>query len=119
MPRTYADSLKGWKQRLLALANNIDEVSHLQSKRDKLQGIYDGTVNAMRDQSTATALKQVASRNVEAFIAEGNKVDTFLCVGVREHYGNRSEKLAEFDLQPLRARYPAKVLPPPPVETVK
>ena len=111
--------MKGWQHRLQALAANADEVIHLQSKREKLQGIFEGTLGALRDQSTATALKQEASRLLEAMIAEGNKVDSFLCAGLREHYGNRSEKLAEFDLQPFRGRRPAKVLPPPPIETVE
>jgi hypothetical protein len=119
MPKTYADSLKGWQHRLRALTENGDEVLHLQTKRDKLQGIYDGTLNALRDQAAAKALKQEASRFLEALVAEGNKVDTFLCVGLREHFGNRNEKLAEFDIQPLRTRHPAKVLPTPPIEDVK
>lgn len=116
MPKTQAGSMKAWQHRLRALAENADEVVHLQSKRDKLQGIHDSTLNALREQAAAKALKQEASRSLEALVAEGNKVDSFLCAGLREHYGNRSEKLAEFDLQPFRGRRPAKVLPPPPVE---
>jgi hypothetical protein len=119
MPTTYADSLKRWQRRVRAVTENVDEVIHLQSKRDKLQGIHDSTLEALREQAEAKALKQEASRHLEALVAEGNKVDTFLCVGLREHYGNRSEKLAEFDIQPLRTRHPAKVLPPPPIEAVK
>ena len=119
MPSTYADSLKRWQRRVRAVTENIEEVTHLQSKRDKLQGIHDSTLEVLREQAEARALKQEASRNLEALVAEGNKVDTFLCVGLREHYGNRSEKLAEFDIQPFRSKHPAKVLPPPPVEVVK
>lgn len=118
MPKTYADSITGWQRRLQALTANADEVAHLESRRTKLQGIYEGTLGAMREQSAATASKQEASRLLEALVAEGNKVDNFLCAGLREHYGNRSEKLAEFDLQPFRGRRPAKEVPPPPVETV-
>ncbi len=119
MAKTHADSMKGWKHRLQALSDNSEEVLHLQTKREKLQGIYEGTLGALREQSTAKASKQEASRHLEALIAEGNKVDNFLCVGLREHYGNRNEKLAEFDIQPLRTRRPAKVLPPPPIEIVE
>jgi len=120
MPKTYADSMKGWQHRLRALNDNGDEVIHLQSKRVKLQGIYDGMLEALRDQAVFKATKQGASRRVEELIAEGNKLDTFLCVGLREHYGNGNEKLAEYDIQPFRGRRPATVNPPPPpVEIVK
>jgi hypothetical protein len=120
MPKTYADSMKGWQHRLRALADNADELAHLQSKRAKLEGIQAGTLGALRDQAATKAVKQEASRLLEALVNEGNKVDSFLCAGLREHYGNRSEKLAEFDLQPFRGRRPAKALPPPPpIESVK
>jgi hypothetical protein len=119
MGRTYAESLNGWQHRLQALAAGGDEVLHLQIKREKLQSIHDSAIIAMRDQNAAAAVKQEFSRRVEALVAEGNKVDTFLCIGLREQYGNRSEKLAEYDIQPFRGRRPAKVVPPPPVEAVK
>src|SRR5215203_931910 len=119
MGKTYAESMAGWQHRVQALAEGGDEVVHLQTKREKLQSIHDNTLLAMRDQAAGAAAKQEFSRRVEALIAEGNKVDTFLCVGLREQYGNRSEKLAEFHIQPLRTRHPAKVIVPPPVEAVK
>ncbi len=119
MGKTYADSINGWQHRLQALAAGGDEVSHLQIKREKLQSIYDRTIIAMRDQNAAAAVKQEFSRQLEALVSEGNKVDTFLCVGLREQYGNRSEKLAEFHIQPFRGRRPAKVVEPPPVEAVE
>ena len=43
-------------------------------------------------------------------LEEGLKLATFLRVGVRQHYGNRSEKLVEFGFQPFRSRR----VPPPP-----
>lgn len=50
---------------------------------------------------------------------EGRKLANFLRNGVRQHFGNRAEKLTEFDLKPLRtrARKPAvgpEVKPPTP-----
>lgn len=119
MGKSYADSLNGWQHRVNALTEGGDEVVHLQTKREKLQSIHNNTIIAMRDQAAAAALKQEFSRQVEALVAEGNKVDTFLCVGLREQYGNRSEKLAEFHIQPFRGRLPAKVITTPPVEAVE
>jgi len=36
--------------------------------------------------------------------ARGRRLATVLRTSVREHYGNRNQKLAEFGLQPLRGR---------------
>jgi len=44
-------------------------------------------------------------------------VANFLRHGVRRRYGDGSEKLTEFDLQPFRLRPRPEVIPPPPVET--
>jgi hypothetical protein len=119
MGKTYAESINGWQHRLQALAAADEEVLHLQIKREKLQSIHDRIIIARRDQNAAVALKQEFSRQVEALIEEGNKVDSFLCAGLREQYGNRSEKLAEFGIQPFRGRRPAKEVEPPPVEAVE
>ena len=104
MPRTHAQSLKAWKDRLTALEANKEEVKHLETRRDKLQTIHDGALAAIRDQATAKALKQDASKRLEALMKEGRKVDTFLTTGLREHYGDRSEKLEEFLIKPFRGR---------------
>jgi hypothetical protein len=61
-------------------------------------------LGALRDQAAARALKQDASKRLEALVAEGRKVDTFLTTCLREHYGADSEKLAEFLIKPFRGR---------------
>lgn len=38
----------------------------------------------------------------------------FVNAGVRQYYGNRSEKLVEFGLQPLRGRPRRTTVPPAP-----
>jgi hypothetical protein len=45
---------------------------------------------------------------------EGRKLATYLRVGVKQNYGNRSEKLVEFGLRPLRTRRKSSATPPPP-----
>ena len=122
MPKTYAECLTTWQHRLRALNENEEELLHLETRRDKLQGIYDGANLAIRDQAAARAVKQDASRRLEELMAEGRKVDTFLVTGLREHYGQNSEKLAEFLLRPFRGRRSKKVEkpdpePPPPSPT--
>lgn len=39
-----------------------------------------------------------------AVLREMQFLNTFLNAGIREHYGNRSEKLVEFGLQPFRSQ---------------
>lgn len=104
MPKTHAQLLKGWKERLTALDDNKEDVQHLESRREKLQGIHDGALGAIRDQAAATAAKQEASKRLEALMKDGRKVDAFLTAGLREHYGDRNEKLEEFKIKPFRGR---------------
>jgi hypothetical protein len=115
MAKTHAQSLKDWRHRLTALDGNKDDVQHLETRREKLQGIHDGALAAIRDQAAATALKQDASKRLEVLMKEGRKVDTFLTTGLREHYGDRSEKLEEFQIKPFRGRR-SKKLEKKPVE---
>ena len=41
---------------------------------------------------------------VYVLLAQGRKLATVLRTSVREHYGNRNQKIAEFGLQPLHTR---------------
>lgn len=110
-----SDVIKQWQNLVSALADNIGDLEHLSSRFAKLQDILGESINVLQEQAAARASKQAASRRLESLLSDGQKVATFLNVGVREHYGNRSEKLAEFHLKPLRGRRPAvKTEPPPP-----
>lgn len=109
MAKTHAESLKTWRHRLTTLESNKEEVQHLETRRERLQGIHDGAHAAIRDQAAATAAKQEASKRLEALMKEGRKVDTFLTTCLREHYGDRNEKLEEFQIKPFRGRRTKKV----------
>ncbi|HWM89819.1 MAG TPA: hypothetical protein VN493_03560 [Thermoanaerobaculia bacterium] len=115
-PTSQADHLASWQLRLGAMDANAEELQHLAPGRDKLETVLTGAQAAFQTQSSATAAKQEASRELEARIAEGRLVMAFLNAGLREHYGKESEKLKEFGLQPFRGRQPkpAKPEPPPP-----
>jgi hypothetical protein len=67
-------------------------------------------------QAAFAASKQGATQRLQALLTDGRKLATFLRSGIRQQYGNRSEKLVEFDLQPFRARsrqVPADAKPAP------
>lgn len=123
-PTSQADHLKQWQLRLRALEANVAELGSLEPGREKLQTIESRAQSAFRAQSAATAAKQEASRELEALIAEGRLVMSFLNAGLRQHYGKDSEKLAEFQLAPFRGRRakaeaPAPPPPPPKPEDIR
>ena len=75
-----------------------------------------------KQQGALTASKQEASKEQQTLLTEGQRLANALRAMVKEHYGIRSEKLAEFGLQPFRGRTKAKPTPetpapapPPPV----
>lgn len=118
-PTSQADHMKLWQHRLRALEANGNDLAHLDSGREKLQGIESRAQLAFRAQSAATAAKQEASKEVEILIAEGRLVMAFLNAGLRDHYGKDSEKLAEFNIAPFRGRRKPVAPPPPPPEDAR
>jgi len=56
-----------------------------------------------------------ATKNLQAVLVEGRKLATFLRGGVKQRYGDRSEKLVEFGLAPFPQKAKATVEPKPPV----
>ena len=64
------------------------------------------------------AAKQDATQRLNDLLTEGRKLVTFLRGGVKQRYGDKSEKLVEFDLAPARQRVKtpkaAKTPSPPP-----
>jgi hypothetical protein len=117
-PTSYADHMRLWDHRLRVMVQNGDDFEDQTPRRTRLQGILDEANGIIVSQSTATAAKQEFSQRLAALMTEGRKLATFLNACIRAQYGDSSEKLAEFKLQPFRGRVP-KVEPPPPVEDAK
>ena len=55
-------------------------------------------------QAVHTAGKQEASQQVNTLMVEAERLATVLQLGVKQHFGIRSEKLAEFGVKPFRGR---------------
>jgi hypothetical protein len=114
-----------WHQQLASLEANKDDFPQLDAYRTQLAAMLTGVREASKEQAAMAASKQEASQRLKTLIADGRKLATFLRGGIRQQYGNRSEKLVEFDLQPLRTRTrvatagagtkPPTVTPPAPV----
>jgi hypothetical protein len=105
MPRTsYADVVTDWEQLGSSLATNITDLPNLESYRTELVGLLEQVRALAIQQGIHKANLQQASKELKEVMARGRKLATFLRAGIKHRYGNRSEKLVEFRVQPLRNR---------------
>jgi hypothetical protein len=103
----------GKLQRLsMALSANSGELPHLEGSRALFTALLTQAQEVAAQQAALTASKQEASKQLKTFLVEGERMATMLQLGVKQHYGIRSEKIAEFGLQPFRGRK-AKPAPEP------
>jgi hypothetical protein len=102
--KSYAETVNGWEEMLAALNANSGDLPQLDLPRQRLQTFLEQIRSFAVEQAAFTASRQQATERVYALLSQGRKLATVLRTSVREHYGNRSEKVAEFGLQPLRTR---------------
>jgi hypothetical protein len=110
----YGATLNGWERLLTSMEANPDDFKAFEDYRAKLKSMLDTARETSAQQAAMAATKQEASKNLQALLVEGRKLANFLRNGVKQHYGNRSEKLVEFGLAPLRAKAKAKADQKPP-----
>lgn len=101
---TYGETLNGWQELATSLAANSGELSHLEAHRARLAELLAQAQALSTQQAALTASKQEVTKSLAGVLDEGKKLSTFLRVGVKQHYGNRAEKLVEFGLRPFRRR---------------
>jgi hypothetical protein len=112
----YSDFVTEWEHLLNTLAGNAGDLPHLETSRAKLQGFLDEVRSLAMQQDLHSASKQLASQQLKVALATGKKLATFLRTGLKEHYGNRNEKLVEFGIPPFRRTRKSAAGTPPPVE---
>ena len=115
---TYAGMLGDLQRLSTALSANSGELTHLEGARTKLEGLLAQAQEVAKQQAAFTAGKQESSRQLKTLLTEGVRLANALRVMLKEHYGIRSEKLAEYGLQPFRgkarkAKPEGPELPPP------
>ena len=108
----YGVTLNGWERLLTSMEANAEDFKTLETYRAKLQSMLDTAREASARQAAMEASKQEATQSLQAVLVEGRKLATFLRGGVKQRYGDRSEKLVEFGLEPLRAKTKAEPKPP-------
>lgn len=100
----YGVTLNGWERLLASMEANAQEFPQFDAYRAKLKTMLETAREISAQQTAMAASKQDATKRLQEMLVDGRKLATFLRTGVRQHFGNRSEKLVEFDLQPLRTR---------------
>jgi len=115
---TYTGILGDWQRSLNTFAANAADLAHLEMSRAKLEGIFQDAQEVATQQAALTASRQELSQQMKKLVLDGQRVMSVLRVSLKDHYGPRSEKLAEFGLQPFRGRKPkSKPEPEPGTET--
>jgi hypothetical protein len=101
---TYAGMLGDLSRLTTALAANAAEIPHLEGARTRLDKMLADAQATAQQQAALTASKQEMSKKLKSQVVEGQRAANGLRKLLQEFYGVRSEKLAEFGLQPFRGR---------------
>lgn len=115
----YMNRVNGWAQVVAGVLANEAQVPQLLGGLAKLQALVDFMRSLSVQYTALRSSKQELAQQIQAVLREGDAVADFLKTGARAHYGNDSEKLIEFGIQPFRGRSKKKAPEPPPLpETV-
>jgi hypothetical protein len=119
----YGATLNGWERLLASMDSNPEDFKALEAYRAKLKSMLDTARGSSAQQAAMDAAKQEATRSLRELLVEGRKLATFLRGGIKQRFGDRSEKLVEFGLAPARPKTRTKskqkppATPPPPTPT--
>lgn len=100
---TYNGMLGEWQKFLAAVIANPD-LGVMEPWRAKLAGLLAQGVELSQQQAALAASKQEKSKQIQALLAEGNRLVTSMRRMIADQYGIRAEKLTEFGIQPFRGR---------------
>jgi len=108
----YADHIKEWEELSASLAAIASELPHLDPQRAALDKFLGEARALTQQQANFQSGKQKTSVELRQVMSEGMKVATVLRVTLKQLYGNRSDDLVKFGIQPFRGRK-AKPAPEP------
>ncbi|HEX6899717.1 MAG TPA: hypothetical protein VF789_08390 [Thermoanaerobaculia bacterium] len=101
---TYAGMLGQLQRFTAALVANRADLPHLEGTIARLESLLTQAQQAAMQQTALAASKQETSKQLRTLLFEGRRLSTGLQALLKEFYGLRSEKLAEFGLQPFRGK---------------
>ncbi len=102
--RDYTGKLGALARFIAALLANAANIPRLDGIRVRIEAILAEAQGVAREQAALVASKQEASKRLRVLLTEGERLATAAGKILQEHYGLRSEELAEFHLQPFRGR---------------
>ena len=102
MALSYDKNVSEWELLISSLEANAADLPHLEIPRANLQGLLEQARTLAHQQDFHRANWLQASRKLQELLDLGQKLATFLRVGLRQFYGKKSDKLVEFGIQPFR-----------------
>ena len=105
MPReTHAVTVHGWRRLGNGLEANVGDYPNLEGHCVRLKEMTERAHALVVKRNALDAEKQAVTSELQTLLEEGRKLATFLRLGMRQSYGNDSEKLVEFGIRPRRRR---------------
>ena len=111
--RTNAKVIKELRGLSATLALHGSEVPQLEAARTALDKVLSRIDELLPQQSFHRSNKQKTSQELRELVLEGVKLATVIRFTLKQHYGNRSEDLVKYGLQPFRGRSRNKNAPEP------
>jgi hypothetical protein len=101
---TKVGKMGEWQHLLTAVTANQDDLTELETNRARLETVLGQAQQIAQRQGAHAASKQEATQLLKDAMSECQRLATLLRLGLKQHYGIRSEKLTEFGVQPFRGR---------------
>jgi hypothetical protein len=101
---TKVGKMGEWQHLLTAINANQDDLTELETNRARLETVLAQAQQIVQRQESYAASKQEATQLLKGVMSECQRLGTLLRLGLKQHYGPRSEKLTEFGVQPFRGR---------------
>lgn len=101
---TNVAKLGALQQLATTIAANTPELPHLEKSCLQYVEMVGNLQGIAKQQAALVASKQEASKQFKTLLIECQRLATVLRIAIKQHYGIRSEKLAEYNLQPFRGR---------------
>src|SRR5258706_13468889 len=97
---SHAGTLGDLQRLSVTMESNKEQLPDLEPFRLKLAGVVTRLLDASQQQAALRASKQESSKRVRRLVIEGKSVANVVRKAVKDHFGPREEKIAEFGLQP-------------------
>lgn len=102
-----------WQGLVVQVVANYPDLANLEPWRVQLGAQIDKASDISKQQATLTASKQDLSKQLRVVITEGDRLATLMRSAIKQHYGIRTEKVAEFGVKPFRGKPRKSKVPVP------